>query len=318
MYEPCVSCARLSKCKKVTPVMLEDGGGCSLHEESHEGVTRARIRAVYDFGAFVVCTKNPKRESLPMAISLKRYLRGIAIHLGLIPPRGGNSFKIPPSELIEMISGFTTDDGAQPYEDVGDKDADELKAILEDLKANGAPSGGSDGGEDEESEKKAPAKKPRRSRTKKTEEPEEPEEPADEEPADEDESGEDESGEDEELEKKAPPKKAPRKGTAAAKKAPVKKAPARRAPAKAKKTDTASDDAPTVDLSEVTGMVKTIGTMLDKHVETTDAKLAALEECQATILALLESLDGFFAWRYSSEVEPGNEVKSLTEIDWKA
>jgi len=305
MFEPCVSCARLAKCKKVFPVMLEDGGGCSLHEESHEGVTRARIRAVFDFGAFAVCTKNPKRETLPMPVGQKRYLRGIAIHLGLIPPRGGNSFKIPAADLAEMISKFTTDEGAAPYESIGDLDVEELKTLLADLKENGAPAGS--GGEEKAEEKaeeeappkKAPAKKPRRPR-KKPAPKEEVEEEVEEEASEE---------EEEEVEKKAP-----------AKKAPVKKAPARRAPAKAKKTAAApaAAAAASADLEKLEGMVTTIGTMLDKHVDAQASRLEGVETVLTRVLEHLETLDGYLAYQYNQDVDSGNEITSLSDVDWRS
>ena len=59
-------------------------------------------------------------------------------------------------------------------------------------------------------------------------------------------------------------------------------------------------------------MVTTIGTMLDKHVDDAAVQAKTLRR----VLDLLETLDAHLAFQYNQGVDPGNEIETLTEIDW--
>ena len=299
-WEPCVTCARLRKCSEVNHALLLVGGGCSLHEVVHEGVVCARLRIMDEFGARAIPTKsNLKKGIISMAanqkaVANKRYLRALAKTLGVIPddlPNG--AFRIPAEDLCDMI--LTTED--ERFANIYEMTDDEVKALKEEVKNGGtsAPKAAEKAEEaaEEETAEKKPARKTRTRRTRKKKE----EAPVEEEPAASDEDTSDEDT--------APPKKrAPSK-----RKAPAgRRRPGRKAPAKAE-SETAAASA---DLSKLEDMVKTIGVAGDDR----DKAIKSLGKMLEALAEKIDAIDGYLCYDYNQEQDEGNEIGSLTEVDW--
>ena len=292
-WEPCVTCARLRKCNEVDHNLLLEGGGCSLHEVVHEGVVCARLRIMDEFGAQAIPTKsNLKKGVIVMAGKVsktaanKRTLRALGKALGVIP-RGGASFKLSAEEICQMIM----DTGDERFANLDQMSDDEVSSI--DVDSTSAPAPKKEEPAEEsaeetaEEEKPAPKKRTRRTRKKKEEAPVE-EEPA---ASDEDTSDEDTSDEDSAPSKRKP---AARRG----------RRPSRKAPAK-------SESAGSVDLSKLEEMVKVIGEAGDDR----DKKIKALGKMLEALVEKIDAIDGFLTFEYNQDAE-GNEIGSLTEVDW--
>jgi hypothetical protein len=298
-WEPCVTCARLTKCGDVDHNLLLEGGGCSLHEPVHEGVIRARLRVIDEYGAIAIPTKkNLKDGVITMAGNLsstaasKRNLRALGKALNVIP-RGGASFKLSAEELCAMIK-----EGGDPRFATLEKMTDEeVEALTAEL------------GGDEEGGEETPAKKPEPAKPEPAKAP--PAKPGPK-PA----PKQAEPVEEEEEEEPAPkrpvrqpvrasePTEAPRQADPG-----VRRPVPRQAPAPA----VASASAGSADISELREMLLLIG-------KTGDARDVVLKKLTAAVENLtekIEAIDGYLAFRYSEEAGPGNEIKSLTEVSWR-
>jgi len=85
--------------------------------------------------------------------------------------------------------------------------------------------------------------------------------------------------------------------------------PGRKAPAAKAAPSTAGVSA---DLSKLEDMVRTIGEAgddRDKAIKSLDKMLGALAE-------KIDAIDGFLCYEYNQEQDEGNEIGSLTEVDW--
>lgn len=303
-WEPCVTCARLRKCSEVNHALLLVGGGCSLHEVVHEGVVCARLRIMDEFGARAIPTKsNLKKGIISMAankkaVANKRYLRALAKTLGVIPddlPNG--AFRIPAEDLCDMI--LTTED--ERFANIYEMTDDEVKALKEEIKSGGtsapkatekAEEAAEEEAAEEEVAEEKPARKPRTRRTRKKKE----EAPVEEEPAASDEDTSDEDT--------APPKRAPSK-----RKAPAgRRRPGRKAPAKAESATAAAS----ADLSKLEDMVKTIGVAGDDR----DKAIKSIGKMLGALVEKIDAIDGYLCYDYNQEQDEGNEIGSLTEVDW--
>lgn len=301
-WEPCVTCARLRKCSEVNHALLLVGGGCSLHEVVHEGVVCARLRIMDEFGARAIPTKsNLKKGIISMAankkaVANKRYLRALAKTLGVIPddlPNG--AFRIPAEDLCDMI--LTTED--ERFANIYEMTDDEVKALKEEVKSGGtsapkATEKAEEAAEEEVAEEK-PARKPRTRRTRKKKE----EAPVEEEPAASDEDTSDEDT--------APPKRTPSK-----RKAPAgRRRPGRKAPAKTE-SESAFKTAASAELSKIEDMVKTIGVAGDDR----DKAIKSIGKMLEALVEKIDAIDGYLCYDYNQEQDEGNEIGSLTEVDW--
>jgi hypothetical protein len=257
-----------------------------------------------EFGARAIPTKsNLKKGIISMAankkaVANKRYLRALAKTLGVIPADvPGGAFRIPAEDLCDMI--LTTED--ERFANIYEMTDDEVKALKEEVK-NGDTPAPKESDKTEEAaeegaaeEKPAPKKRTRRTR-KKTEEA-----PVEEKPAASDEDASDEDASDEDT---APPKRAPSK-----RKAPAgRRRAGRKTPAKVESATAAAS----ADLSKLEDMVRTIGEAgddRDKAIKSLDKMLGALAE-------KIDAIDGFLCYEYNQEQDEGNEIVSLTEVDW--
>lgn len=297
-WEPCVTCARLRKCNEVNHALLMVGGGCSLHEVVHEGVVCARLRIMDEFGARAIPTKsNLKKGIISMAankkaVANKRYLRALAKTLGVIPADiPGGAFRIPAEDLCDMI--LTTED--ERFANIYEMTDDQVKALKVEVKNGGTPAPkDSDKTEEDAEEKPAPKKRTRRTRKKKEEEEEASVEEESATSDDEDTSDEDD----------APKKRAPSK-----RKAPAgRRRRGRKAPAKAESATAAAS----ADLSKLEDMVKTIGVAGDDR----DKAIKSLGKMLEALAEKIDAIDGFLCYEYNQDQDPGNEIDSLTEVDW--
>jgi hypothetical protein len=295
-WEPCVTCTRLRKCGVVDHSLLLEGGGCSLHEVVHEGVVCARLRIMDEFGAQAIPTKsNLKKGIIVMAGKVsktaanKRNLRALGKTLGVIS-RGGASFKLTAEEICQMIM----DSGDDRFASLDEMDDEEVSALTKAVASGDAPAAPAEKektaaveeGEPQE-EKPAPKKRTRRARKPKAETP-----------------PPDESGED------APEEEPAAKPTPSKRKAPAgRRRPGRKAPAAKAESSTAGVSA---DLSKLEEMVKVIGVAgddRDKAIKTIGKALEVLAE-------KIDAIDGFLCYEYNQEQGEGNEIGSLTEVDW--
>lgn len=303
--EPCVTCARLTRCTEVDHNLLEEGGGCSLHEPVHEGVTRARLRVIDEFGAVAIPTKkNLKDGIITMAGSLsataasKRNLRALGKTLGVIP-RGGASFKLSAEELCAMIKE-SGDPRFAALEKMTDEEVDALTTEL--------------GGGEEGEEAAAPAAKPEPAKPAPAAAKPAPAPKAAAKPAAKPAPVEEEEVEEEEEPAPKRPVRQPVRTAEPTEPARQPDAGVRRpVPRQVATPAAASAGAPSADLSELREMVLLIG-------KTGDARDVVLKKLSAAVENLtekIEAIDGYLAFRYSEEAGPGNEIKSLTEVSWR-
>jgi hypothetical protein len=299
-WEPCVTCARVSKCGDVDHNLLLEGGGCSLHEPAHEGIVRARLRIMDEFGALAIPTKkNLKDGVITMAGTVsstaasKRNLRALGKVLGVVP-KGGASFKLSAEEICTMIK----ESGDPRFINLEKMSDEEVAAITEEL-------GGEEGGEETGAAAPAPTPAPAAPAAKK------PAAPAPAARASARSKPEPEPEAEEEAEAPAP--RAPQR-PAPAPVAPLR--PDAKRPAAPVRPAAPAASAPTsglsADLSKLEEMVMVIG-------KAGDARDLALKNIITTLNQLaekVEAIDAHLAYQYNASVEPGNEIKSLTEVSW--
>jgi hypothetical protein len=278
MRGPCISCAALPKCKKATPEMVLLLEGCGLYEEVAEPITNARIRAVDLFGPDSV-TKIKRKVDMEI-IGQRKYLRSIAVACGAVSQ--GKSFPMKAEDLVTAIQGVTDDNGTPRFSGIAQMDDDTLKALNAEIKNGATPAPAKKEVKKEAAEKEAApvVKKPRKKRT---------------------------------------PKPVPETVEAAAeagneKDAPRRKPAARRPSRKAAPTTEVSSNGASggTDLTLLLEMVKTIGIMVEKQGAEQASSMQEATDLNERLLLIEQHL----CWVYNADAEPGNEISSLTEVDW--
>jgi len=287
--------------------MIEFGEGCGIFEDAHPGVTLARMRVVDEFGGAAIIKNKKKNRKLSMSdlqiVGHRKFLRSLAIELGAIE-RNGRSFQLSAESLVNKIIGMTDTSGAPIYPNIAEMDNEALKDLIGQVKANGssnqavetkpakkakAPSKEKKTFAKEKTKAKVPVKADTKATTAATKDT-----PAKAAP------------------KKAAPKKAAPKKEAAGKKTPAKRKPTRRTAAP---TTTATEGAP-VDvesLKKISDMVEAIGTKVFDQ----DTAVSALTDKMTEVEEVLSSISDYLAWTYNQDVDPGNEITSLTEVSWE-
>lgn len=281
-WEPCITCARLTRCDLVDAELLLDGGGCSLHAQVHEGVFRARLRIMDEFGAYAIPTKKNLKEGvvqiMPDINVSKKNLRALGKLLGTVPA-GGASFKLSEAELVEKIleSG---DPRVKGIAKMSDEDVVALIAAIE-------------GGDEAPADEPAPAPAPAPAAAPKrpagrTAAPAPAPAPAEEE----------EEAPAEETRRGVPPRRPA---------APV----GRKEPVRDEGAVVASANA---ELQKIQKMVEVIGVNGDAR----DAAILALSKKVDKLAEAVEVISAHLTFLYNAGVGPKDQISSLNEVDWLA
>lgn len=292
-WEPCVSCARLLKCADTTETMLVDGLGCALHEPTHDGVTRARLRFLGEFGPGAILSPNEGNH-----MPAKVLLRKLCIALKLIE-RGGAAFTLTEGQLVEKLT--------PKYPNIGSMTNEEVEALIADVEGGG--SGAAPAATPAAAAEPAPAeKKPRGRPASRVAAQEEP--PAEERK--------------EEVADEPAPRRAPASRTAA-RTAPAESDAGRRAPA----PRSAAAPAPASQAGgedEVIAMLRVIGTAgdaRDEEIKALRAQVKALTEAVsgvtealAEVGAQVNVLSAHAAWLYNDGRPPADHISNLSDVDW--
>lgn len=308
-WEPCVTCARLRKCADVSASMLLEGGGCSLHESVHVGVTRARLRIMEEFGPSAIPTQSNSNDGVitmgTTVTASKSSLRQLAYTLGVLE-RGGRSFTLDESALCALIAPKFPNIAAMSDDEVRDLTAGGGKPSKEEPAAVTK----------EESPKEAPAETPAKRRGRP---PGAKAETA---------AKEEESVESEEA---AAPRRTPAAGarTTSRTESEEESAVAGRRPAPARPAAGASRPAPVSDggnAGTIETMLRVIGTagdardeeikLLRKKANDLETAIAALNDALAGIGAQVELLSAHAAWRYNNDF--GEKIANLEDVDWSS
>lgn len=300
-WEPCVTCARLRKCADVSASMLLEGGGCSLHESAHVGVSRARLRIMKEFGPGAIPTQSNSNDGvIIMAKATKSSLRQLAYTLGVLE-RGGKSFTLNEDALCALISPKFPNIESMSDEDVRDlttsggkpaKEEPEVAAKSEALKEVPA---------------EAPAEAPAKRRGRPPGSAAKSEAPAE-----------------EEVEP------APRRAPAAPARAASEDEPvAGRRPPAARPGSAPTRPAPVSDggnAGTIETMLRVIGTagdardeeikFLRKKANDLETAIASLNDAIAGIGAQVELLSAHAAWRYNNDF--GEKIANLEDVDWSS
>jgi len=291
----------------VDPFRLLAGEGCSLHENVHEGVIRARLRVMDEFGAEAIPTKTNMKDGVIVmstgAGSVRKVtLRMLAYALG-VTPRGGDSFKLTEDQLYGLI--------APKHPGIRDLTEDQVVALTNSIK---------EGGEQKAPEAAPPVEAPAPAASARKRGPAKApvEEPPAQEPVE------------EPVEEKAPVKRAapvqrpaeaaPDRVPAQREESAVRRPPIRPAPAssRAQAAVDRPDSAAQAEKSRFEEMLQVIGTAGDAR----DEKIAALAKQISALTKLVESLaekvggiDGYLTYQYNADVSPADATKRRTDID---
>ena len=303
MSGPCIDCKRLHRCAKATSTMVELGEGCNLHEKTPPGVFRARMRFVDEFGSQTILKTKSKHGELSMS-DMKiqghvRWLRGLAVSLGAIEHTGA-SFRMKEQALVNKILDVTDEAGAPLYPNIADMNDANLQALIKEIKGTKGA-----GAAVKVTSKKAAPKKAAPKKTKEAVEAKTKTAPKEETPE------KDTSNNGTTKVKAAAKKKtraAPKKAAASTKK----KSPTSRRTSVTGRTSSDSSVDSAV-LTKISDMIEAIGTKVfdgDKAVADLSSKLDDIEE---TITAVSD----YLTWSYNQQVDEGNEISSLTEVNWE-
>jgi hypothetical protein len=304
-WEPCVSCARLSKCGDTDSVRISAGEGCSLHEIVHEGVFRARLRIMDEFGAVALPTKqNTKDGVIVMSAEIpvkKVTLRALGYRLGVLQ-RNTQSFQLKEEELFNLL--------APKYPKIREMSNEEVENIIQSI--GDAPDGGKPAEEPAKPAAAPPAKAPKAKVV---------------EPAPEEEVEEGQIEEEEEA-PKAPAKRGPaaRKPAAAPAQAPAAAAPPKDEPAGRKPpVRPAAPPAPRVSSEPVSGntgrleemltVIGTAGDARDEKIAALTAQVTKLTKILAGLDEKVTAIDGYLTYQYNGTVGPDDAIKTLSDID---
>ena len=311
-WEPCVSCARLSKCGEVDALRISAGEGCSLHETVHEGVVRARLRIMDDFGASAIPTKQNVKDGVIVmgaeSMVKKVTLRRLGYRLGVVP-RGSESFKLKEEDLFKLIS--------PKYSNIRDMTEDQVEALIGSL-SDEAPEDAAPPTKVEE--KAPPAKAPKAP-------------PVQQEP-----DADEESDEPEEVETPKPaakrgpsarkpaapapqpapaPAPAPRLEQQPEQVAPPRKAPVRPGAPAAKQAAAPSESGPsnTARLEEMLTVIGTAGDARDEKINALTVEIAKLMKLVKALSEDVRVIDSYLTYQYNGTVGEDDALTQLSDVD---
>lgn len=309
IWEPCVSCARLTKCGDVDAFRISAGEGCSLHETVHEGVVRARLRIVDDFGASAIPTKQNVKDGVIVmgaeTMVRKVTLRSLGYRLGVVP-RGSESFKLKEEELFNLIS--------PQYPNIRSMSQEDVEKLV-DLHTGGGSGAAAPPSKVEE--EAPPAKAPKAP-------------PVQQEPEADEESDEPEEDAPKPAAKRGPaarkpaasapqstPAPAPRLEQQPEQVAPPRKAPVRPGAPAAKQAAAPSESGPsnTARLEEMLTVIGTAGDARDEKINTLTVEIAKLTKLVKSLSEDIRVIDSYLTYQYNGTVGASDAVTQLSDVD---